>query len=105
MTLSFTYYIITKLQIGESENVAENVKSRCKEQGVDYYRFSPTMTKVISSGETDLDKLQDMVLMAKKSLIQTFQDSVAFRRLIWKFHDCSLANKKMRHRLLLKTSS
>ena len=99
--------MITKSQIGESENIAENVESRCKEQGVDYYRFSPQLTKVISSGETDLDTLHEMVLMAKKSisLNQSTKDSAAFRRLIWRFHDCSLANKKMRHRLLLKTSS
>ena len=91
------------MQVGESESIAHNVASRCKEQGVDYYRFSPQLTKVIPAGETDLDTLYEMILLAKNS-ITVSKDSVEFRKLIWRFHCCSNANQKMRTRLLQKTT-
>lgn len=54
--------------MGESESISDNVESRCKEQGIDYYRFSPLLDNVVSVGETDLDTLFKMVLTAKKSI-------------------------------------
>ena len=114
--------------MGESETISENVASRCKEQGIDYYRFSPQLDSVVSVGETDLDALFNMVLTAKKSLRDMrsadaqskdtkvpdwdclskgthakVKDTPAmnFRRLVIKFQQCSIANEKMKKRMKL----
>ena len=114
--------------MGESESIADNVASRCKEQGIDYYRFSPQLESVISVGETDLDTLFGMVLTAKKSIRDTrsaeaqskdkrvpewdclskgtsskIKESPAksFQRLVMRFQQCSIANEKMKVRMKL----
>lgn len=109
------------LQMGDSESISDNVASRCKEQGIDYYRFSPQLDKVVSVGETDLDDLFEMILAAKKSICDTQSKDVQkrltcrdtqsgniqdkdtpaknFRRLVLRFHQCSIANEKMKVRL------
>ncbi len=45
--------------------MARNCRSRCEEQGIPFYRFSPNLEEVIPAGETDLDKLLDMVMQAR----------------------------------------
>lgn len=45
--------------------VAENSKSRCEEQGIPFYRFSPHFKEVIAAGETDTEKLLDMIIQTK----------------------------------------
>ena len=45
--------------------VAENSKSRCEEQGIPFYRFSPHLKEVIAAGETDTEKLLDMIIQTK----------------------------------------
>ena len=49
----------------ESEKVAENSKSRCEEQGIPFYRFNPQLKEIIPAGETDNEKLLDMVIETK----------------------------------------
>ena len=116
--------------MGESESISDNVESRCKEQGIDYYRFSPLMDDVVSVGETDLDTLFKMVLIAKRSIrdnrktqskapppsnetppttstksaLESRKVSAAlnFRRLVMRFQHCSIANEKMKTRMNLK---
>lgn len=39
--------------------------SRCKEQRIPFYRFSPTLETVIASGETDDQKLIEMLTRTK----------------------------------------
>lgn len=114
--------------MGESETIADNVASRCKEQGIDYYRFSPQLDRVVSVGETDIDALYNMVLTAKKSICDNRsvavrrKDSVQsadlgalykrgtcawandtpainFNRLVMRFQQCSIVNEKMKIRL------
>lgn len=34
------------LQLTESEIVSENCRFRCEEQGIEYFRFNPKLTKV-----------------------------------------------------------
>ena len=85
--------------MGEPETIAQNVSSRCREQGVEYFRFSPKLNEDISSGETDLNKLYEMVLCAKNS-VTVSKESVDFKQLLWRFQDCAAANRKMRTRLL-----
>ena len=65
----------------ESEIVASNCSTRCAEQGIPFYRFSPQLSEVIAAGETDMDKLIPMILEAKRQthkqglgdLVQLFQ--------------------------------
>ena len=114
--------------MGESETIADNAASRCKEQGIDYYRFSPQLDTVVSVGETDIDALFQMVLTAKKSIcdnrsVQAQRKDSAqsadwdalckrgtralandtpamnFNRLMMRFQQCSIANEKMKVRL------
>ena len=116
------------LQMGESETISENVASRCKEQGIDYYRFSPQLDTVVSVGETDIGALFKMVLTAKKSIRDNrsseaqrkdlshtpdwdalckkgtralLKDTPAmnFCRLVMRFQQCSIANEKMKVRM------
>ena len=49
----------------ESELVAENSRSRCEEQDIPFFRFSPKFDMIISSGETDTEKLLNMVIKTK----------------------------------------
>jgi hypothetical protein len=92
--------------MGESETIADNVASRCKEQGIDYYRFSPQLDEVVSVGETDLDDLFKMVLKTKRCIRDPRSSSkngdsfaMEFSRLVMRFHQCSIANKKMTVRM------
>ena len=52
-------------QIAESEVAATICQSRCIEQGIFYYRFNPQLEEVVSTSETDSDKLINMVLQAR----------------------------------------
>ena len=49
----------------ETEKVAENSKSRCEEQDIPFYRFNPDLKEIIPAGETDNEKLLDMVIETK----------------------------------------
>ena len=49
----------------ETEKVAENSKSRCEEQDIPFYRFNPNLKEIIPAGETDNEKLLDMIIEAK----------------------------------------
>ena len=53
------------LKLVESEMVAMNCKSRCEEQGIPFYRLSPILTEIVATGETDNEKLIDMMLQAR----------------------------------------
>ena len=78
------------MQLVESEMVAENCKSRCEEQGIPFYRFSPHLKEVVAAGETDLTKLLDMIIQTKietseqglQELIDLFFVSEASKALI-----------------------
>jgi predicted acylesterase/phospholipase RssA len=48
-----------------SELVAKNCKSRCEELGIPYFRLSPKLNTVVAAGETDNEKLVDMILQTK----------------------------------------
>ena len=45
--------------------VATNSQSRCKEQGIPFYRFSPKLKDVIAGSETDNEKLFNMVIQTR----------------------------------------
>ena len=61
----FPFHILS-LQLVESEIVADNCKSRCAEQQIPFYRFSPQLDEVVAAGETDNEKIINMVIQAKK---------------------------------------
>ncbi len=73
-TFILVWYIIIlfinlSLQLVESEMVATNSKSRCEEQNIPFFRFSPSLNEVIPAGETDNEKLFSMVLQTKTEVI------------------------------------
>ena len=86
-----TMMVIVTLQLVESEVIAENCQSRCKEQGILYYRFSPQLEEVIPPGETDSAKLMDMILEARKQI--PYQRD--FSELALQFHNLADANRKV----------
>ena len=45
--------------------VANNSQSRCREQGIPFYRFSPKLRDVIAGSETDNEKLFNMVIQTR----------------------------------------
>ena len=79
----------------ESEHVSGNVKSRCTEQGIDYYRLSPNVKEIVGTGETDRDKLIDMIIGARRC--GTIRGEM--ERLGKAFPLYCKANKKMSKRL------
>lgn len=83
--------------ITDSEHISNNVKSRCVEQGIDYFRFSPHLPidEIIDAGETETDKLIDMVVTARKcSVVRQDLDKLQTR-----FPRYSDANQKMSKRI------
>lgn len=73
--------------------MAKNCSQRCHEQNIPFYRFSPHLNHVISAGETDNDKLLDMMLQTR---IQTPQQGMA--ELASLFQLVADASKKSRYR-------
>lgn len=61
--------------LGESEVIADNCRSRCKEQGIDYYRLNPRLEEVVKSGETSAMKLVNMILQTKRELYSRYEFS------------------------------
>ena len=49
----------------ESEIVAENCRSRCEEQNIPFYRFSPHLDDEIQDLKVEVDKLLNMVIQTK----------------------------------------
>lgn len=45
--------------------MAVNCRSRCQEQRIPFYRFSPTLESVVETAETDDRKLIDMLTRTK----------------------------------------
>ena len=80
--------------------VAENCRSRCLEQGIQFYRFSPELQEVIASGETDSDKLVDMILAARMHT----KESIDFHKMIHHFHELAHASREMHHKVLPASS-
>ena len=71
------------MQLVESERVAKNCSSRCAEQGIPFYRFSPQLKEVIAAGETDDEKLLDMIIQTKgQTQVQGMMELVKLFQLV-----------------------
>lgn len=81
------------MQLLESEIVAKSTRVRCYEQNIPYYRFSPQLPHVIAAGETDSEKLVDMMLQTR---VQTSQEDLM--ELVSLFNHIVEATKKIRYR-------
>ena len=44
---------------------AKNSQSRCEEQDIPFYRFSPELDEIIARSETDNEKLFNMVIQTR----------------------------------------
>ena len=51
---------------GHAEACEETCRSMCREQGIEYVRLSPSLGSEVDSGETDGEKLLDMMLTTRK---------------------------------------
>ena len=80
-------------QLLESEMVAENTKARCEGQSIPFYRFSPNLTEIVATGETDNGILINMILSAA---VQTVPQMEA---LASQFQMIAEANQKKRFRM------
>ena len=67
------------------------------EQGIDYFRLSPHlhMEEIPATGETDRDKLVEMVVESRRCL----ETREALNKLVSKFPRYSSANQKMSKRI------
>lgn len=78
----------------DSESVAANCRSRCKEQRIPFYRFSPTLETVIASGETDDQKLIEMLTRTKLEATNKWTNEL--KELVELFHTVAEMSKKQR---------
>ncbi len=76
----------------ESELVANNSRSRCKEQDVPFFRFSPKFDELIAAGETDNEKLFNMIINTKLYLKQVGRE---FDELVNLFHAVAESSKDL----------
>ena len=67
--------------------VADNSRSRCREQGIPFYRFSPKLKDVIAGSETDNEKLFNMVIQTR---IETKEQGM--QELVRLFHTIAKAS-------------
>ena len=67
--------------------VATNSQSRCREQGIPFYRFSPKLKDVIAGSETDNEKLFNMVIQTR---IDTREQGM--EELVGQFHTIAKAS-------------
>ncbi len=70
--------------------MAENSKSRCEEQDIPFFRFSPTFDEIIAAGETDNEKLLNMVIKTK---IYLKQQEKKFQEITNLFHEVAGASQ------------
>ncbi|XP_019852623.1 PREDICTED: 85/88 kDa calcium-independent phospholipase A2-like isoform X2 [Amphimedon queenslandica] len=67
--------LITKALV-ESEDVADNSRSRCKEQQIPFYRFSPRLDVEVQSGETNVDVLLEMLMKTKFQIADEWRNEI-----------------------------
>jgi hypothetical protein len=58
----------------ESEDVATNSRSRCEEQHIPFFRFSPNLDSEVDSGETKDEVLIDMLITTKFQAVELWSD-------------------------------
>jgi hypothetical protein len=72
--------------------VAANSKSRCKEQDIPFFRFSPKFDEIIAGGETDNEKLLNMIIKTKLDLKQRAKE---FDEVVNLFHAVAESSKDL----------
>ena len=78
LSLSLSLFYTHTQQINNSERAADNSRSRCQEQDIAFYRFSPIFEEVIPLSETDDKILCNMVIYARAHLFskQTHMEEI-----------------------------
>ena len=54
------------MQLTESEMVSDTARALCTEIGIRYYHLSPVLEEVVGLGETNRDKLIQLVIDANR---------------------------------------
>lgn len=72
--------------------VASNSRSRCSEQDIPFFRFSPTFDEMIAAGETDNEKLFNMIVKTKLYLKKEEKQLDELTKI---FHDIADSSKDL----------
>ena len=80
--------------------VATNSQSRCREQGIPFYRFSPKLRDVIAGSETDNEKLFNMVIQTR---IDTREQGM--EEVVHLFHTIAGASHHLAPRIQVEVSA
>lgn len=80
--------------------VAANSRSRCKEQDIPFFRFSPKFDELIAAGETDNEKLINMIIKTKLALKE---QSKEFDELVNIFRAVAESSKDLDQDVVLET--
>ena len=64
--LTHSYYFIQVM----NKRVHSNCECRCREQGIDYFRFNPELDDIVDSGQIQTKILLSMLWQTKKYLHQ-----------------------------------
>ena len=78
------------VQITESETSAKHCENSCEEQGIQYFRFSPRLERVIAPSETNNEVLFDMIISTR---LQSKAQNI--HELIQQLHELSDYSRKM----------
>ena len=87
------------MQITESETSAKHCENCCEEQGIQYFRFSPRLERVIAPSETNNEVLFDMIISTRlqsevqkiHELIQQLHELSDYSRKMYRSYDCTAA--------------
>ena len=79
--------------------MAKNSRSRCKEQDIPFFRFSPSFDELIAAGETDNEKLFNMIIKTKLYLKQNEQE---LDKLTEIFHAVADSSKDLRNEVIIE---
>ncbi|KAL5457028.1 hypothetical protein EMCRGX_G034263 [Ephydatia muelleri] len=85
--------------ITESETSAKHCENCCEEQGIQYFRFSPRLERVIAPSETNNEVLFDMIISTRlqsevqkiHELIQQLYKLSDYSRKMYRSYDCTVA--------------
>ena len=67
---------IFPIQLVESESVAENCRSRLQQKGIPFHRFNPHLDEVLPAGETDSEKLINMIMQTRYQTMGVHMDEL-----------------------------
>ena len=87
------------MQLSDSESIAITSRSRLMEQDIPFYRFNPHLDEEIGPGETNLEKLLNLIIQTR---LQTAMER-DMKELVQLFHLVAEMTRKMQARKCCET--